>query len=155
MADLTGPTQAFHGNTTIVDTVRQHKLGTKGFDNSGNEYIYLQGIAATAQFDVVTYDELFLTALAIADAIGPVAVAQAAITASEFGWYLIKGTGTASSAAAVADDSELYLTAVAGEVDDADVAGDLVIGMWSRSVAANDVITAQLDYPKVHNVAID
>lgn len=156
MANLSGYPQTFAGDTTVVDTEVKHPLGTRAVDEDGNEYIYLLGVASTAAGDAVTYDEAYATTRAVSDAVGPVAVAQAATVASTYGWYLIKGTGTVTTAAAVADNKTLSLTATAGAVDDADAAGDAIIGMWSRSsVGTAGSITVQLDYPKVHDVAID
>jgi len=157
MTNLTGPTQLFGSDTTVVDSTLKHPLGTKAFDADGNEYIYLKGVASTARGLAATYDEAYLTTLTVADAVGPVAFAQAATIADTYGWYLINGTmADAQSAAAVADNKTLSLTATAGKLDDADVAGDAIIGCWSRSAPASATdMVIQCSYPKVHDIAID
>jgi len=153
MANLTGYPQAFHGNTSIVDTSVQVPLGTRAVDSSGNEYIYLTGVASTVAGSWVNYDEAFLTILLVPNAIGAVAIAMAATIASRFGWYLVKGSVTNAKAATVADNFPLFIdAAAAGSVDDAVVAGDLVVGAWSRSATVGGVITAQIDYPEVTNI---
>ena len=110
MAELTGRTQIFTGNTTTVDTVQQYPFGTRAFDPDGNEYIYLTGIGSTILGSWVTYDELGITALLVADAIGLVAVAMAIIdSSSKFGWYAISGTAEAAIAANCAAEKLLVL----------------------------------------------
>jgi hypothetical protein len=156
MASLTGYTQSFESDTTTVDTAVQHKLGTRAVDVDGNEYIYLEGVASTAAGLSVTYDEEYATALLAANAVGPVAIAMAATVADTYGWYGVKGSFTAASANDVADNKTLYITATAGKVDDADVAGDAIMGMWSRAAVTGAVdLAVQIDYPKVHDIAID
>lgn len=158
MVNLTGYTSAFDSDTSIVDTTINHPLGTVAKDASGNEYIYLQGVASTAAGSWVTYDEAHLTTLTAANAVGPVAVAMAAIVANSYGWYQIKGVNTialAISGGAAAADVALYLTSTAGRVDDVDVAGDLISGTLSRVAESSGIIGVQLNYPFVYNVAID
>lgn len=135
---------------TQVDDSARYNVLTRTQDAEGNEYIYLKGVASTAAHLAVTYDEAGQTALLVADAVGPVAVAMAAIGADKYGWYQVFGSGTVSTAAAVADNAPLYATSTAGKVDDAVVAGDLIVGMVARSAAAaaGDIVV-QLSYPVV------
>lgn len=79
MANLTGYSQTFDSDTTTVDTSAKTTILTRAFDSAGNEYIYLKGVASTIVGSVVTYDETATTALIVADAIGPVAVAMAIV----------------------------------------------------------------------------
>lgn len=98
------------------------------------EFIYLKGVASTAVGSVVVYSsDDFSTALASANAVGPVATAMSACVANEFGWYQISGKGVAKVKASFADNGDVYLTSTAGSVDDADVAGDYVQGMKGAS----------------------
>ena len=46
MAQLTGMAQAFDGDTSSVDSTALHTVGTRAFDASGNEYIYMLGVAS-------------------------------------------------------------------------------------------------------------
>lgn len=91
------------------------------------EFIYLQGVASTAIGSAVVYNaDDFSTTLASANAVGPVAFAMAATVASEYGWYQIGGKAVGKVLASFADNGDCYLTATAGSLDDADVAGDYV-----------------------------
>jgi len=158
MTALTGYTKVFAGDTTSIDTELKHPLGTRAFDVNGNEYIYLTGVASTAAGSFVTFDEAHITILAVANAKGRIAVAMAATVASTYGWYQIYGKNTtAASAGAISDNAVLYLTATAGSVDDADVAGDLIIGAIARSAptVAASPLTVELNYPYVDDTADD
>lgn len=148
---------AIDGSSTDVDTTQKHTLGTHAWDVAGNEFVYLTGVTSTLQYSAVTYDEAYLTALTVADAVGPVAVAQAAVSAAtKFGWYCVKGTTTVLTANDVADNKTLVLTSTAGKLDDADVAGDQIMGIWSRAAGTGaSSVTCQLNYPMVHDVAFD
>ncbi|MFA6171974.1 MAG: hypothetical protein WCW77_00525 [Patescibacteria group bacterium] len=161
MAHLTGYTQVFAGDTSVVDTAAQHPLRTRAFDTEGNEYIYLQGVASTVLYSPVVYDEAGLTVLADSAGTapsneGPIAVAQAAIVADRYGWYMIHGK-TYMISGDVADNGQIYLTTGAGTVDDADVAQALVIGAWARGAddSDNTRVLVQINYPMVHRAAID
>ena len=160
MATLTGYTKMFSGSTAKIDTEKMHELGTRSFDKNGNEYIYLTGVASTAAGDWVTYDEAHITIRATANAVGRVAIAMAATVASRYGWYLIYGTHpTASVKTAFADNGVIYLTGTAGSVDDADVAGDLVLGAIGRSAgnqgtpATASAAIVEISYPHVNDTA--
>src|SRR5439155_19555681 len=86
------------GLLSDVDTSARNIVGTGSFDENGNEYIYLQGIGSTVVGSAVTYGLAatpFLTALTVTGARGPVAIALAAVLASQFGWYQIWGLASA------------------------------------------------------------
>lgn len=161
MASLTGiGGSALGSSTTDVDSTQRHKLGTRAWDTSMNEYLYMLGVASTAANLAVSYDEDYTTTLLVPDAVGSVAIAQAATIADTYGWYLVKGKGTATAATGgdgVADNKSLAIAAGGGgELDDADAAGDQIVGIWSRgAAAAGATFTCQLDYPKVLDTAID
>src|SRR5574343_662944 len=83
-----------------VSTTQQHPLGmivqaydTNATSNYGcGEFIYLKGVANTAQGSWVTYlADGWTTALLAADAIAPVAIAMCATVANTYGWYQISG----------------------------------------------------------------
>lgn len=100
---------------------------------------YLLGLASTAVGEWVHYNaDDFSTTLAVADGIGPIAVAMSANVASQYGWYQITGKASGLAAASYADNGNVYLTATAGTVDDAAVAGDLV----HKAKGASAVATA-------------
>lgn len=149
MPELTGSPVAFHSNTDTVDTAEQVPTGTRGFDTSGNEFIYLKGIASTVRGSWVTYNKDGETALLAANAVGPVAIAMAAIVANRYGWYQIYGVNTVASTDTVAANKSLYIDATNGRADDAGVAGDLIIGAYSMTADTSNVATVHLNYPSV------
>lgn len=148
MAFLTGSVGS--GAITRIDSSDLVGVMSRRRDSNGNEYIYLKGLAATALGTWVTYDELGITTLLAANAIGAVAIAQAATVASTWGWYLIAGSCQAKVSAAFADNGNVYATATGGEADDAVVAGDRVKCATGRS-AIDAVVTGcalvQVTYP--------
>jgi len=123
---------------TDTDTTAKAPVGTivDGIDPvyGAGEFIYLLGIASTVVGSVVIYNpDNFITTLAVANAIGPVAVAMSINVASQYGWYQIQGKAVGKVLAAFADNADCYLTATAGSIDDADVAGDYISGMKGAS----------------------
>jgi hypothetical protein len=141
-------------NFTAIDTTAVVPIGTVACDASqpDNEFIYLTGVASTAIGSVVTYDELFITTLIAANAIGPVAVAMAATVASTFGWYQIRGKNVVVSCdAGVVDNSKVYIDGTSGRVDDTVVAGDQVSNAVFRSTDTSNICTLQMQYPYVND----
>ena len=107
------------------------------------EFIYLQGVASTAEGSWVTYNlDDGSTALLAANAIGPVAVAMGATVASTWGWYQISGKAVGKALASFADNANVYATATAGSIDDAVVAGDRV--KLAKGASAVDTPSAGL-----------
>lgn len=156
MANLTGGAQTFHGDTSVVDSSQQVTLGTRARDEQGNEYIYLKGVGSTTAGSWVTFDEDYATALLTGNAVGPVAIAMAAVDAtSEFGWYQVFGVNTIAKTDTVAADAQLYIDGTDGRADDADVAGDAIIGAISRTADTSNVATVWISYPYVCDSAID
>jgi hypothetical protein len=141
-----------------TSTTLKHRLGDR-FKCSDEtygpgEFIYLAGVASTAVGSVVTFNlDNGTTALAVANAVGPVAVAMSANTAAtSYGWYQIYGKGVARVLAGFLDDADCYLTSTAGSVDDTDVAGDYIRGMKGASAVgtpAANLAEVELAYPEV------
>jgi len=134
-----------------VDTAKAYALGTRGKDNEGNEYIYLTGVASTVVGSWVTYDELGITTLLVANAIGPVAVAMAITDATtDFGWYQIFGKAEAAIIANTAADVAIGFETTSGYAGDGKAAGDAIYGAVSREATTPTAIaTVQLNYPSV------
>jgi hypothetical protein len=114
-----------------TDTTQNHPLGTivRATDPTygAGEFIYLKGVVSTVVGSWVTYNmDDGSTALLVANAIGPVAVAMSINVASQYGWYQIQGKAVGKAAAAYADNGTVFITATAGIVDDATVTGDQV-----------------------------
>ena len=142
-----------------TSTTLKTKLGTKiraqHADYGEAEFIYLKGVASTAQGDWVTFDEAYITARTVADAKGRVGVAMSANIANQYGWYCIYGKVPAEMKAGFADNGLVFLSSTAGHCDDAVVAGDLVEGAIGRG-ALDDPNTGQawmeLNYPWVDDM---
>ena len=152
MAELTGHIQIFHSNTTIVDASLKATLGSRGIDKSGNEYIYLQGVASTVAGDWTVYDSSYATTRLVANSVGPIAIAMAAIdSTSSYGWYQVFGINTIARTDTVAANKSLYIDGTAGRADDLGVTGDLIIGAYSLTADTSNVATVYLNYPSVSN----
>lgn len=152
MANLSGYPTGSHASTSVVDTTQQLPLGTRQRDKAGNEYVYLKGVASTLAGSWVTYDEAGTTALLAANAIGPVAVAMAAIdSTSEYGWYCVYGSCSALLAANCADNVKIGRETADGYAGDGRAAGDEIYGAISRgSTSGSAALTAvQIYYPFV------
>ena len=121
------------------------------------EFMYAKGLAATVVGSVVIIDaDDFTTKLAVANDVGRIATAMAATVASEFGWYQCRGKAVAKSLASNADNAAQYLTATAGSIDDAVVAGDRLHKAESASAVdtpSSGLIEIDLDFTFVDNVA--
>lgn len=147
--------------TTVYSRTAIQK-GTRAFDNDGNEYIFLEGVASTVAYSWVTYSSYneFKTALLAANALGPVAIAQAAIVAGKYGWYMIWGSGwgcsTVDASEALADNATIIgRTGADGYVGTNPEAGDVIYGAITRSSVAgggDDTRTLfQIYYPYVND----
>ena len=118
------------------------------YEENGNVYVCLKGVASTVVGSVVTFDEVGVSTLLAANAIGLVAVAQGIVdTTSKRGWYLINGSCQTKVSAGFVDNANCYATATAGEVDDAIVAGDRVKNMIGRSAIASGTALVQVSHP--------
>ena len=137
-----------------VHAEKKFRLGTRVRDVAGNEFIYLKGVASTAVGSWVFFDEAHVTTLTVANSLGRVAVARAAVDATtKFGWYQIYGSVSALCLASFADNAKVWVTSTAGSVDDADVAVDLVDGAIGRSArdTTTGLATFELNYPMCLN----
>lgn len=124
------------GALTNADTAAICALGTivTGFDDVSNtmgEYVYVQYAAITTEGQIAMYDATNKAALASStnqanDGV-PVGFACGAYAADEYGWLQIGGK-TKAKAGTVAAGGKVMLTATAGTVDDAAVAGSQVLG---------------------------
>lgn len=152
MAQLTGPAQAYNADSETVDSSREYPLGTIGYDNSGNEYIYLKGNSNVSANDAVKYDETHQASQLSQTDVGAVAVAPgSAVDSNSFGWFMIRGEDTVNSDSSVSDNSQLYIDGTDGRLDDATSSGDLLPGAIARSTDSSNEITVQLNYPNATN----
>lgn len=143
-----------------TSTTAKLKLGTriKAWDKDTTaygegEFIYLKGVASTAVGSAVVYNaDDFTTTLASANAVGPVAFAMSANVADQYGWYQIYGKAVGKVLASFADNADCYLTATAGSLDDADVAGDYVAnckGASAIDTPSTGLAELEIAYPSV------
>jgi hypothetical protein len=137
------------GRPGEVHTSLKNPLGTERKAQDGSVYIYLQGVASTVDGDWVTYraGEWTTTRLA-ASAKGSVAIATAAVVASNYGWYLIVGSDTAVCESSIVSNAACYAMGTAGRVDDAAVTGDQVHGARTTTAgAAGGTATVSINRP--------
>ena len=117
-----------------IHATKRFKLGTTKSQN-GNVYVYAAGVASNTAFSWVHFDPAGVNAwvpvLSAADMQGKMGISQSANTsATNYSWYLIYGRGQGLCLASFDGTNGLgvFLTSTAGSIDDADVAGDMVIG---------------------------
>jgi hypothetical protein len=153
---FTGEMGAAVGLPGDIDTVARNPIGqrcqfvdaTQGLQ----EYVYLKGVASCLLGDSVTFNTNAYTAVRIiADAVGRVAVAPAAIVAANWGWFLIFGFYPTANSDTVAAAGGLFIDGTTGRVDDASVAGDFINGMVSTGADVANVLPVHLNYPYVTN----
>ena len=123
---------------TEVSTTQKHPFGTRlvvkdqgGTTTYGEaEFVYVKGVASGAVAKWASYvNKSGLTVLAVANTNGHLGVFVSTLDATtKFGWLQIKGRCIGKSLTAYADAGIPYLTATAGSVDDASVAGDWIWG---------------------------
>lgn len=136
-----------------ISTTKNHALGTRAFDQGGNEYVYLEGVASTVAGDWVVFDEAFLTARATETEgakLKPAAIAQADCVASNYGWYAVKGEFAATEGGKLlincAKEVPIYFTTTAGSADDAGTTKlNRTVVRTTITAAARGVM--HLDYP--------
>lgn len=140
------------GNQPIADTStdKLHPLGTIVTADDPTygvgEFIYLLGVAGTVAGAWVTYNaDDYTTALTVADALGPVAVAMSANVASGYGWYQISGKALAFSKSGIDDNAAVFLTSTSGKVASASVTGDLMFLAKSASAVTTSSTLAEFE----------
>jgi len=142
----------YRGISTQVDAVGDSKyaIGTtaKAYDSTYGEVelIYLKAGAIEAVGSFVGFGGDYETALAVADGVYSAVASSLAVKAvGEFGWYVIKGNVPVKVLASFADNANCYLTATAGSLDDAVVAGDYVYKAKSISAISGGLATIYLN----------
>lgn len=116
---------------TDLSTTARIALGTisRATDPTygSGEFQYVKGVASAVAKSWVTINpDDWTTTLLAANAIGSVGVCMAALTASYYGWVQVGGKALGKCLTSFADNGRVYITATAGSVDDASVAGDVV-----------------------------
>lgn len=145
--------QAIDATETSATSTLGSRIKAKHVTYGVGEFIYLKGVASTVVGSVVLFaPDDFTTSLATANDVGKLAVAMSANVANQYGWYQIYGKGAAKVLTGFVDNADCYLTATAGSVDDADVAGDYIRGMKGASAIdtpSTGLAEVELGYPEV------
>lgn len=143
-------------DSTTADTrfeVGGFTLGQTAVDADGNEYIYVHAAGAITQYACVAIDSAFEAAMlthALAVSEARFGVAQVAFADNDYGWVLIKGSGSVLALALCATDVQLYSSGTTGYVDDADITSSRpIIGLRLNATVggANAAAACVLSYP--------
>ena len=148
---------------TEIDTAKQYELGTivRGQDATLGlgEFIYLLGVASTevgllVKYNATTFQTVVVTNTAVQAV--PVAVAMAAILATQYGWYQIEGLAVIKkTAVAVTPQVTLFLSATAGRVKVLASAGLQVVGCRSANLttvaSTVSTVTALINRPHLQS----
>lgn len=141
-----------------INTSKRFRLGTVKKDITGNQYIYLKGVASTIAGSVVTYDpSTGVTALIVADMSGPVAVSMSANTvATSYSWYCVVGTVltdvVANSAAYATTAKNPGRETTDGKVGDGRAAGDEINNFFQITATTTAaLVNCNIFWPFVNN----
>ena len=138
---------------TLVDSTAKFNLGQRYADEKGNVYIYLKGVGSVITGTVVSFkissSTVTDTLRIVANAVGTVGVAMAAIIANKFGWFQIAGLNLVVECDASAAVGAAYIGGDTGAVDHTAAVGDLIHGMQITVADSSDFCGAFLSYPEV------
>ena len=140
-AKLCGPWPVV-GQPGDVHSSAYNALGAVAFDQFGNEYVYLKGVASTVEGFAVTFDEVGVTTALVANAKGAVAWATGATVADKYGWYARRGNLLALVANTTADDYSLGRETTDGYIGNGRAAGDAIYGVMCRTTVTTAALTA-------------
>jgi hypothetical protein len=128
-------------------------LRTVHTEYNGYEYMKVHANGAVSAFQACVVDEAgemtpITATLAAADHL--VAVPQVAFADNDYGWALVKGTGSVNVAANCAANVALYATATAGRLDDAATANEIAgIRLTAAAGGAAADVACYFDHPHV------
>lgn len=152
------PTETFSSTNANSRRGLPFKLGQRGMDSNGYEYIFVEADEAVTQYAacVIAEDfgvEMVDTTSTAADA-GQgkgVGVAQTALTSGYFGWIMVNGIGSCLGAASCVKYTELNSTATAGTLDDDATAGAEVINgiVFSVTLTGAAATACVINHPLV------
>lgn len=139
----------------VASTTQSHVLGTviraRDVNYGEGEFIYLLGVALTDPGDAVCFNsKTGVTVRAVAagaTSIGAFGVAMSATVADRYGWYQISGSGPINAATSAAN-TQAFLTATAGQVDD--TGSGAVSGLTITAATSGGFATVQMDRPAVN-----
>ncbi len=109
------------------------------------EFICAYGVASLQIGDAVRIGGGYATTRTVASIRGVIGISMSANTdTSALSWFCVRGQAPARVAAATAINTPLFVTATAGSLDDAVVAGDNVVGATAATAQGATVKTATL-----------
>lgn len=144
-----------------TSTTQKYKTGTRircrdtgSTDYGEATFQYAKGNTNVAVGDMCVISPGGTAAIrTVARSHGQLGVAQAAIVASNWGWFQVEGRAICNVAANFAADKVCYLTGSAGVIDDSDsvVAGDLIYGARSAGAVDTNQALVDLNFPHAHD----
>ena len=131
-----------------VHSTKLNPVGTVREFSDGNFYIYLAGVTSCVDGSVVVFQTGVWTAALVATGKkGSIAIATAAITGTDWGWFTFIGQDVGIARTAITSNVALFAGGVAGSLDIAAVKGDQVMKCHARNAAAGggDSVILQID----------
>ena len=147
-------------SATIADTLGNciKAVDTAATNYGVGEFVYAKGVASTVVGSAVILNmDDWSTTLTVGSSFGAVGIAMSACVAGEFGWYQTSGKAVGKVAAGFANGlTAIFVTATAGQIDDAGAAGDRIKGIKSASAIgtpAAGLAELEIRYPYSDDVA--
>lgn len=110
------------------------------------EFVLAYGVASLQIGDAVRIGAGYATTRTVASVRGMVGISMSANTdTAALSWFCVRGQVPARVAAATAANTPLFVTATAGSLDDAVVAGDNVVGATAATAQSATVRTSVLN----------
>ena len=148
-------------DTSLVvasDGTPAFKVGQRGVDHDGNEYVYVHANGVAVVGDVMGVDEAFeadqVTTTTSAPGTGQglwLGVAIVALADNEFGWVQVYGVVAAINVAtSAAAHTLLNTTATVGRIDDdATTGAEEVQGITTTAAESSNLAAGILNYPYI------
>jgi hypothetical protein len=152
VGNKTGFPSASVGLVTDVDTVQRNQLGMHQWDDLGNEFIYLAGVASLVAGDWVHYNTtttfVAVRLVTTATLAAPVAVAVSAVLAANWGWFQIYGVVSQANIATVAVNKlALYTSTTAGRATTVAGAATAIFNAAQSDASVANLGPAMLAHP--------
>lgn len=134
--------------TTVPIPMMYPGMKLEAYDPSygAAEFVLAYGVAGLQIGDAVRIGGGYATTRTVASVRGTIGISMAANTdPTALSWFCVRGQVPARVAAATAINTPLFVTATAGSLDDAVVAGDNVVGATAATAQSATVRTAVLN----------
>jgi len=147
-----GMKRIFATKLTDVATTDKDSIGTVRREGD-KEYMFLLGVASVAAGSVVQFNESYATTLLpsgtsiiYGDRIG---IAQAAVVASKYGWFQVRGPASAVLCGSTAATNAQVFTSksTAGRLSTSDSGNDTVVGLSVTVAASSNTCSVMLMHP--------